>query len=189
MRPSRTALRDGAITGSVASVVSSVALAALSRIETGHPLAAVNATSHWLWSGESFRQNGPSIRHTVVGYAIHHVASMFWGVVAERLFAESTCRPATRVLRNAALTTAAASVGDYLVVPKRFTPGVEARLSPKAVALFYLAFAAGLAAGMTYVRVRKSEELRLPLVRVPEVGQAHADQPVERSCGPVHPRA
>lgn len=156
MDPSRTALRDGAITGSVASVVSSVALAALSQMETGHPFAAVNATSHWLWKGESFRQDGPTIRYTLVGYAIHHLASMFWGVVADRLFADSTCRPATRVLRNAALTTVAASVGDYLVVPKRFTPGVEARLSRGAVSLFYLAFAAGLAAGMIYVRARKA---------------------------------
>lgn len=154
MNPMRTALRDGAITGSVASVLSSAALAALSRMETGHALAAVNATSHWLWDDAAFRQNGPTARYTLAGYAIHHLASMFWGVVAERLFARRACRPATRVIRNAALVTVAAGVGDYLVVPERFTPGVEARLSRGAIALFYLSFAAGLAAGMTYVRAR-----------------------------------
>ncbi|MFA5939611.1 MAG: hypothetical protein WC809_09690 [Sinimarinibacterium sp.] len=130
---------------------------ALSRIETGHPFAAANAISHWLWRGESFRQNGPTIRYTLAGYAIHHSASVLWGIVAEKLFANNSAdRPAARVLRNAALTAVAASVGDYLVVSRRFTPGVEMRLSRGAVALFYLSFAAGLAAGMTYVRARKT---------------------------------
>jgi hypothetical protein len=156
MSPSRTTLRAGAITGSVASVVSSAALAVLSRMETGHAFAAVNATSHWLWDGASFRQNGATLRYTLTGYTIHHLASMFWGVVAEQLFADSACRPATRVIRNAALTTVAAGVGDYLVVSRRFTPGVEARLSVGAIALFYLSFAAGLAAGMVYVRKGKA---------------------------------
>lgn len=152
MGASRSTLRDGAITGSVASVVSSAALAVLSRRQTGHAFAAANATSHWVWGEASFRQDGPTLRYTLTGYAIHHLASMFWGVVAERLFAGSACRPATRVIRNAALTTVAASVGDYLVVPERLNPGVEKRLSVGAVALFYLAFAAGLAAGMICVR-------------------------------------
>lgn len=156
MSPSRTTLRDGAITGSVASVVSSAALAVLSRMQTGHAFAAVNATSHWLWNDASFRQNGPTIRYTLTGYAIHHLASVLWGVVAEQLFADSACRPATRVIRNAALTSVAASVGDYLVVPKRLRPGVEKRLSAGAVALFYLSFAAGLAAGMICVRAGKT---------------------------------
>lgn len=154
MNPGRSTLRDDAFAGSVASVVSSVALAALSRIETGHPFAAVNATSHWLWQDAAFRQDGPTIRYTLAGYAIHHCASVFWGVIAGRVFGGSARRPATGAIRSAALVTVAASVGDYLVVPRRFTPGVEARLSSGAVALFYLSFAAGLAAGMAAVRRR-----------------------------------
>lgn len=155
MIPGRAALRDGVITGSVASVVSSAVLVALSRMETGYHFAAINAISHWLWNRESFGQNAATIRYTLTGYAIHHVASVFWGIAAEQWFAGRACRLQSRALRNAALTSVAASVGDYLVVPRRLTPGVEARLSRSAVALFYLSFAAGLAAGMTCVRARK----------------------------------
>jgi hypothetical protein len=44
----------------------------------------------------------------------------------------------------AASTTAAAAFGDYIVVPKRFTPGFEYHLPAAHIAVVYLAFGAGL---------------------------------------------
>lgn len=44
----------------------------------------------------------------------------------------------------AATTTTAAAIGDYIVVPKRFTPGFEYHLPAAHIAVVYLAFGAGL---------------------------------------------
>ncbi|HEY2022725.1 hypothetical protein [Paraburkholderia sp.] len=44
----------------------------------------------------------------------------------------------------AVATTAAAAVGDYIVVPKRFTPGFEYHLPARHIAMVYIAFGAGL---------------------------------------------
>lgn len=44
----------------------------------------------------------------------------------------------------AAATTLAAAVGDYIVVPKRFTPGFEYHLPVAHIAAVYVAFGAGL---------------------------------------------
>jgi hypothetical protein len=41
-------------------------------------------------------------------------------------------------------TTAAAAVGDYIVVPKRFTPGFEYHLPALHITVVYVAFGAGL---------------------------------------------
>lgn len=45
--------------------------------------------------------------------------------------------------RAAAVTALAAGV-DYLLVPRRFTPGFEAHLPRTSIVLVYVAFAAGL---------------------------------------------
>src|SRR5687768_689543 len=74
----RAALRTGLIAGAMASVVSTVALAVAGRRETGSAVAATNAISHWLWRGEAYAVDRPTLRHTVVGYAIHHLTSTFW---------------------------------------------------------------------------------------------------------------
>jgi hypothetical protein len=50
----------------------------------------------------------------------------------------------THRIALAAATTVAAAVGDYIVVPKRFTPGFEYHLSAAYIAAVYVAFGAGL---------------------------------------------
>ena len=61
------------------------------------------------------------------------------GRAAKRRGREQTHRAAV-----AATTTVAAAVGDYIVVPKRFTPGFEYHLPAMHIASVYLAFGAGL---------------------------------------------
>lgn len=145
----RQALRDGVVSGSAASVASTAALALCGRLEDGHAAAPTNATSHWLWGDGAARISRPTLRHTAVGYTIHHAASVFWATLYEKWFGEAPLRGATAatVARNAAVVAALACFVDYRLTPERLRPGFEKRLSRKSLLAVYAAFAAGLAAG------------------------------------------
>jgi hypothetical protein len=142
------ALRDGVIAGSVASLSSTAALALAGHWENGDPAAPVNAISHWLWDRRALRQNGPSLRHTLIGFLIHHSASIFWGTLHARAWG---CRPRAKelgpALAVAGATAAFAYFVDYRLTPRRLTPGFEHRLSSKSMLAVYVCFALGLAAG------------------------------------------
>jgi hypothetical protein len=146
---SRT-LQRAAISGSVASVLSTLTLAVLGRREAGSAPAPINAVSHWFWGERAARQDGLSLRYTLAGYLTHHAAAIFWALFFERLFGRRTQRdPATALATGAAVATLAAVV-DYTITPKRLTPGYEKRLSPPSLVVVYTAFAIGLAlTGMT----------------------------------------
>ena len=137
----RRALADGA----VASVLSTVTLAGLTRA-AGHSAASgTNATSHWLWGRRAWRRERFDLAHTAAGYAIHHVCSVFW---ACGFAAWNRARPAApaRVAGRAAGIAVVAAAVDYGAIPRRLTPGFEAHLRPGPIALVYAAFALGLLA-------------------------------------------
>jgi hypothetical protein len=148
MGPWKKALREGAIAGSVASLASTAALAAVGRRENGSAAAPINATSHWLWGRPALRKDRPSLRHTLTGYAVHHGASVFWATLHARVWGT---RPQARqpgpALAGAAAAAAVACFVDYRLTPERLTPGFEHRLSRKAMFAVYACFALGLAAG------------------------------------------
>ena len=148
----RNLLREGLVTGSVAGVVSGLALCFLGRRENGSLFAPINAVSHWLWRDRAFRKNGFSLRYTVPGYLIHHAMSVFWGSVHAGVFRceHDAGRPA-RALAKGAATAAVACIVDYQMTPQRLTPGFERRLSPGALGGVYLAFGVGLAIGCMLV--------------------------------------
>jgi hypothetical protein len=141
-RPRRSWAAAALHFGSIASAISTAAIALLSRHRTGHLASATNATSHWLWQRKAFRQDDFSLRYTATGYLIHHLSSIWWAM----FYAGWLRRDggSGRVAKAAAVATAALVV-DYAVVPRRLTPGFEARLSPAAIGCIYVAFAAGLA--------------------------------------------
>jgi hypothetical protein len=118
-------------------------LALCGKAEIDDACAPLNCPSQWIWGRHAKYTNGFSLRHTVVGYAIHHAASIFWAVLHERLPAR---RPNNSKLEAAVATSAVAAFVDYRLTPKRFTPGFEKRLSVKSLFLVYTAFAVGLAA-------------------------------------------
>jgi hypothetical protein len=141
-------LREGWIAGTAASVASAAALLLAGRHETGHPAAPVNAISHWVWDRPAYRQDRASLRHTLVGYLVHHGASVFWATLHAAAWAsrrEQRLPPAA--LASAAAAAAVACFVDFRMTPERLTPGYEHRLSRKAMAVVYVCFAAGLAAG------------------------------------------
>ncbi|HWI84114.1 hypothetical protein [Ramlibacter sp.] len=144
----KQALREGAISGSVASVLSAAALALAGRRENGAPAAPVNAISHWLWDRQALRQDGPSVRHTLAGYLIHHAASVWWGTWHAKAWGgrARAKRPAP-ALAGATAAAAVAWFVDYRMTPQRLTPGFEHRLSTGALVAVYACFAVGLALG------------------------------------------
>lgn len=149
------ALRHGALSGSLASILSAAALAACGKRETGSMFAAVNAVSHWLWGDRAAAHDEPSLRHTALGYAIHHGSGIFWGVLFERYVSRILDRQQVApTLAAAAGATAVACFVDYQLTPHRLQPGFEMRLSRPSLLLVYGAFGAGLAAGAWWLRRR-----------------------------------
>ena len=135
-----------AVAGSCAAMASATVLAWQGRRETGSAAAAMNAPSQWLWGREAIARDDATWSHTGVGYAIHHGASLFWGLLFEAVRRRAP-RDVPGTIASAAATTAIANVVDFQLTPERLTPGFEKRLSRRALFLTYAAFAAGLAAG------------------------------------------
>ena len=149
----KNAMQRGLVSGSSASLLSTLALAAMGKRETGSMLAPTNAISHWIWGDEAARHDEPSLRYTFTGYIIHHASATFWAVLFERLMGgrlDKKDLPTT--LAASAAASAVACFTDYKLTPRRLHPGYEKRLSTPSLALVYGAFALGLAAGAIAIR-------------------------------------
>ncbi|MES2898347.1 MAG: hypothetical protein V4723_01400 [Pseudomonadota bacterium] len=149
----KTAMERGLVAGTSASLLSTAALAALGKGEAGSAFAPTNAISHWLWGDKAARHDTPSLKYTLVGYAIHHASATFWAVLFERALGRQLDRkePA-RTLAGAAAASAVACFADYQLTPRRLHPGYEQRLSKPSLALVYAAFGLGLAVGAVLTR-------------------------------------
>ncbi|MGZ9057889.1 MAG: hypothetical protein ACXW14_01450, partial [Burkholderiaceae bacterium] len=77
----KRALNRGVVSGTWASILSTLALAARGRSESGSALAPINAVSHWYWGDRATREDRPSLKYTVPGYLTHHATSIFWAVL------------------------------------------------------------------------------------------------------------
>jgi len=148
------ALRRSLVSGTWASLCSSAVVSWLSHRRAAAVPAGTNATSQWVWGRQAHRKDGWSLRHTLVGYVIHHASSLFWASSFERL--RKGRRDVAPVLALAAATTAVAYVVDYKVVPRRLTPGFETRLRPADLCVVYAAFGLGLALPWILSRRRMS---------------------------------
>ncbi|OGB27042.1 MAG: hypothetical protein A3I66_22480 [Burkholderiales bacterium RIFCSPLOWO2_02_FULL_57_36] len=140
------AVRHGAISGSVASILSTAVLSRRGIQENGTPYAPTNAISHWIWGDRAVRQDHPSARYTLPGYAIHHASATLWAVLYEKWFGdkadEKSIIPA---VAGGAAVAALACFVDYKVAPRRLHPGFEMRLSRPSLFLFYGTFGIALA--------------------------------------------
>ena len=116
------------VTGSVASVISTAALAALAKLEGKGALEPTNATSHWLWGRKSRGRRDVDAAHTAVGYATHHASAVFWAFPFEAWLAMQPPRSAFELIGDAAMMSGIAATVDYGVAPKRITPGWGTRL-------------------------------------------------------------
>jgi hypothetical protein len=130
------------LTSAVTSAATTAALVLLSSKDTGHPAAALNATSHIVWGDKAAKYDDWDLRHTLVGGLLNAGAMGFWSAVQTLL---PKPRSAFGALRNATIVTAVAYVTDYYLVPKRLNPGFEQRLSVKSLFGTYAVLAASLA--------------------------------------------
>lgn len=132
--------------GTFAALASAAVLAIAGKRETGSAVAPINGPSQWLWGREAPYRNDATWHHTALGYAIHHGASLFWGVLFE-FFRRRAPQDVPGTVASAVTTAAIANVVDFKLTPERLTPGFEKRLSHRALFATYAAFAVGLAAG------------------------------------------
>lgn len=161
---SHSFLRRTLTSGTVSGLATSAVAAFAGKRETASYAAPVNATSHILWGDDAARHDGVSLKYTVTGFLLNPLAAIMWAAVYEKWVAPAVARWAAPRPSLAPLATtmggAAVSVGayitDYYLVPKRFTPGYEKRLSGQSLALIYGALALGLTAG-TLLANRRSQ--------------------------------
>jgi hypothetical protein len=148
-------LMRAAVTSAVASAASAAALMLLAHRECGAALRPMNATSHWLWGPDAGRHRRADLKHTAVGFVTHHLASMFWSVVLEKALGARR-RTMPELAASGALTAALAAAVDYMMMPRRLSPGWELALTRKSMAEVFAAMAAGLAAGAFAARQAKA---------------------------------
>lgn len=140
--------------GTVSALTASMAAAVAGRRDTGSYAAPLNATSHIVWGDEAARHDEVSWKYTGLGFLLNHAAAVLWGSVFARWFDRAGDRGIVKPLAGAALVTAGAYVTDYYLVPRRFTPGFEKRVSGTSLAAIYGALALGLAASSLIGRRR-----------------------------------
>jgi hypothetical protein len=130
-----------AFSGTAVSIASSLALALAAKAEGRHPVRPTNATGHWLRGDEAAASRAFDAKHTVLGFATHEGASIFWAAIFQALRKLGPNRPAAV---DAIGVSALAAFVDYLVVPKRLTPGWEKVVTPRSIGLAYGVMAVAL---------------------------------------------
>jgi hypothetical protein len=113
MKPAQL-LASAVITGSLASVVSTVSLAALAKLEGKHAAQPLNSTSHWLHGDNASRVGGVDAEHTGVGLATHHASALFWALPFEAWLAVRPPQSSIELLRDAAVMSQRSSTMEYL---------------------------------------------------------------------------
>jgi len=155
VQPHQSLLTRALVSGTVSGIATSAIAALAGKRENASYAAPINATSHILWGDEAAIRNNASLKYTATGFMLNHLAAIMWAAVHEKWVAPAVARwsaerPALAPLASAAggvAVAAGAYVTDYYLVPKRFTPGYEKRLSGQSMTLIYGALALGLAAG------------------------------------------
>jgi len=147
------------VSGTLAGLATAATAAVAGRRETYSYSAPLNATSHIAWGNVAAIQDRPSLKYTLTGFLLNHAATTFWAAIYEKVVAPRAGAPDSSLLKpllGAVAVTAGAYVTDYYLVPKRFTPGYEMRLSGRSLAAIYGMLALGLVAGTLMHRERRT---------------------------------
>jgi hypothetical protein len=159
----RQTMHDAWVSGSAASIASTICLLLAGKAELNRWAAPINGPSQWVWGRYAPYENRFSLQYTIVGYLIHHAASVFWAIMHEKLRQRMAgADAATAAIVPAAVTTTAAYIVDFHFTPKRLTPGFEHRLSKGTLLTVYGSFAIGLAAVALADRCRGGSPLSGP---------------------------
>ena len=144
---SRSTLASALLTGTVASIATTGALMLLAKQQGKRVHQPTNATSHWLHGEKAGAVRDADASHTALGYATHHASAVFWALLFESWLADRPRRSPTQMLADAAGMATIAAAVDYAIVPKRLTPGWEAVLPKRSIALTFGVLALSLAGG------------------------------------------
>lgn len=142
-----TWMNDTMTTGAVATAATTAAVAVLGRQENGTATSAINAVSHILWGEEATGTDELDAKHTLAGAGLNSAAMMAWAGMHEMMLPRNEKPSVGRALLAGTATSTIAYVVDYHVVPKRFTPGFEERLSGRSLFAVYAVLAVALAVG------------------------------------------
>lgn len=137
--------RQALVSGTAASLLSTVIMALAGKLERDAPAGPLNGPGQWVFGRKAARHPSFNNRYTLTGFLIHHLTASGWALLHERVFGRNKARqtPVQR-LRNATITATVANVVDYQLTPRRLQPGFDAQLSRKAMLAIYAAFAVGL---------------------------------------------
>ncbi|EKU83691.1 hypothetical protein [Massilia timonae] len=151
-----TALQRALISGATSSILSTVAMSVVGKMQTGSAYAPTNAVSHYVHGHKAGYRDRFSLRYTVPGYLIHHASATFWSFVFERaLGGVMDGKNPMAIAAASAATSAFVAFTDYKLTPRPLQPGYEKRLSRNALGVVYAGFAIGLAIGA--IMSRKNE--------------------------------
>ncbi len=148
MKSAKDLALDALATGKLTTLASAAAIALCGKAELGNPIAPLNAISHIAFGEEAEKQDEASLKYTGTGLVLHDAACTSWAALHEQLFGRAVAGgnvPAA--FAGGSLIAAVAYITDYYLVPKRFTPGVESRLSGRSLAFIYSVLALSLALG------------------------------------------
>lgn len=153
----RTLLGDSLFSGAAAGIATTLTAAACGELEEGECLAPLNAVSHIIWGDEAATHDEASWKYTATGLVLNTGAVISWAALYELLFGAAADEgDVLRALLGGAAISAIAYVVDYHVVPRRFTPGFEKRLSNQSMLGIYGALAVSLAVG-SLLRARRAQ--------------------------------
>ncbi len=140
----KTLTVDTLADGAALSATTVLAMMAASQSECGSPWAAINPTCHILdGDGENYPDTY-SGKDSLRGLALCSSAMFAWAGIHNFLFGR--VRGPLAVAAGGA-TAALAYIVDYHVVPPRYTPGLEQKISAKSIAWIYVVL--GLTLGLT----------------------------------------
>lgn len=140
-------IRDILCAAAGAGLASGAVAAGVARSEGDGALQPLNATSHWLHGAAAGRVRRLDGAHTGVGVATHLLSALFWAVPYAVWLRRARRRGTGEVVGGALGTAAVALAVDYLVMPRRLTPGWELVVGRSGVAAAFLGLGLGLAGG------------------------------------------
>ncbi len=126
-----------AVLGALATMV---ALILVTLRERKPALEGVNAISHIFFDKQALGQTKFSAQYTLNGLLLNFGAMLGWAAVAEASFVllKLPAREFVTSTMVAIVVSVMAYIVDFLVVPKRLTPGFELVISKRSLLIIYV---------------------------------------------------
>jgi hypothetical protein len=125
------------------------------QIEGQSDWGPINAISHIVWGPQAAAQQRFTAKYTGSGLLLNALASGFWGWLYGVMGRYSAAPNSySRSAGRGMVVAAVASITDYYLVPRRFTPGFELSLTRRSCPWLYGALAVGLVLPDCLVRLK-----------------------------------